>query len=350
MSVLALRDDGSALSLLLGLRRNSRDQLDVRIADGAQVYDGRRVWTLVEGPDGLSVADRVTGERVRIGAGPLERVFAVHQRTVWLGRGSAMQACSMLDGRCDDSALPTLPRDHPGPGAGFHVALQQGTLRLFLPQEQPGVSGGAGIPLATGISRLLGVYWVRGGTGDATVVANRTFRGRARVHALPRTVTVDGDLGDWATAAPMVVENPWHLQSGADGWSGPRDGSFSVAAVWSEGTVCLAGRVRDDHVTIDDHLTLRVNTSTLYASLEEGGTTSGFGEQRMVPTWLGAVFEACFPMDAVASDPLPFAVQFDDADPGEATTVLVSAPSSAPGPGIAGDGVPLGELILDAPP
>lgn len=326
--------------MLLGLRRNSRDQLDVRVADGAQVYDGRRVWSLERGADGMSVADRVTGERVLFGAGPTPRLLAVHQRTVWLeaGRpetGLEVRACSMKDGRCGVTPVPDLPLDHPGPGTGFRVALEHGTLRLFLPQEH----AAEGVALAPRIARLLGVYWVRGGTGEADVVVNRTFRGRARVHALARTVTPDGDLADWPDAAPLVVEAPWQLQSGADGWSGARDGSFSVAAAWTPDRVCVAGRVRDDHAAPDDRLTLHIDTVTVTLPLTEADTTP---EARMLPTWLGAAYEACVPTSAVrSSDQLPFAVLYADADPGEPTTVLTSAPEV--------DGVPLGELQLRAP-
>lgn len=334
LSILAEQDDGAPLSLLLGLRRNSRDQLDVRRADGAQVYDGRRVWSLERGPDGLLAADQVTGERVHFAAGPAPRLLAIHQRTVWLqastfdsgslGADTGVRACSMKDGRCGVSAVPELPREHPGPGTGFRVALEHGTLRLFLPQE----SHANGLTLATGVARLIGVYWVRGGTGEADEVLNRTFRGRARVYALARSVTADGDLMDWPDAAPLVVEARWQLQSGADGWSGPRDGSFSVAAVWNPERICVAGRVRDDHTVGEDRLTVHIDTVTVTAPLSR--------------TWLGAAYEACVPtMSVRATDRLPFAVAYRDADPGEPTTVLTSAPAVG--------GAPLGELLLLAP-
>ncbi|MDP2305233.1 MAG: hypothetical protein Q8P18_04320 [Pseudomonadota bacterium] len=344
LSILAEQDDGKPLSMLLDLRRNSRDQLDVRIAEGAQVYDGRRVWSLERGTDGLSISDRVTGENVRLGAGATPRLLAVHQRTVWLEArspdgGTEVRACSMKDGRCGVTPVPDLPLDHPGPGAGFRVALERGELRLYLPQEQET----EGVALASGIARLLGVYWVRGGTGEADLVVNRTFRGRAQVHALARTITADGDLVDWPSAAPLVVEARWHLQSGADGWSGPRDGSFSVAAVWSPERVCVAGRVRDDHVGPGDQLTLHIDrVSMILPATPTDAAPDATSEARMSPTWLGATYEACVPSSALrATDRLPFAVLYEDADPGEPTAVITSAPEV--------DGVPLGELLLLAP-
>ncbi len=316
----------------------------MRIAAGAQVYDGRRVWSLEGDTDGLAVVDRVTGERVRFGAGRTPRLLAVHQRTVWLNAGppeNEVRACSMKDGRCGVSPVPGLPLDHPGPGAGFRVALEQGTLRLFLPQEH----APEGVKLASGVARLLGVYWVRGATGEADEVVNRTFRGRARVSAQERTVTPDGDLVDWPTAAPLVVEAPWQLQSGANGWDGPRDGSFSVAAVWNPERVCVAGRVRDDHADPGDQLTLHLDTVTLTLPVTETAAPTGT-EARLAPTWLGAAYEACIPSHALSgalggADPLPFAVLYADADPGQPTTVLTSAPEVG--------GVPLGELVLLTP-
>ncbi|MDP2317684.1 MAG: hypothetical protein Q8P41_32660 [Pseudomonadota bacterium] len=343
LSILAERSDGTPLSLLLGLRRNSRDQLDVRIADGAQVYDGRRVWSIEAGTDGIGVVDRVSGDRVRFSADPSATLLALHQRTVWLRvpgeRGATVQACSMKDGRCGAREAPELPLDHPGPGTGFRLALEHGTVRLYLPQEH----APEGVTLASGITRLLGVYWVRGGTGEADAVVNRTFRGRAQVHALARAVTPDGDLTDWPGAAPLVVEAPWQLQSGADGWQGARDGSFSVAATWTAERLCVAGRIRDDARTADDRLTIRIDGVS--RTLPVTGATAGASaaETALHQGWLGAAYEVCVPSAAVrASDQLPFAVVYTDADPGEPTTVLASAPEA--------DGAPLGELLLLAPP
>ncbi|MFN7142194.1 MAG: hypothetical protein ACK4YP_00335 [Myxococcota bacterium] len=332
LSVLAETTDGEPLSLLLGLRRNSRDQLDVRIAEGAQVYDGRRVWALEGTAGGLAVVDRVTGERVVFAAGQDPRLLALHQRTAWLEGPAGTLACSLKDGRCGIEPIPDLPLDHPGPGAGFQLALHGETLRVHLPQEQVD-----GIVLAEGIARVIGVYWVRGSTGEADAVVHRTFRGRARVHALARPVTADGDLGDWPDAAPLVVEAPWQLQSGADGWSGERDASFSVAATWSADTVCVAGRIRDEDVRDGDVLTVRVDTTTRTFPLTGAAPAGGALERG----WLAAAWEACLPLPAMPGARIPFAVSYTDADGDGPVTVLASAPS-------AGD-VPLGELVLDAP-
>ncbi len=325
--------EGEPLSLLLGLKRNSRDQLDVRVAEGAQVYDGRRVWSLERSAEGLAVVDRVSGERVRFAAGPSPHVLAVHQRDVFVEGPDGSLTCSMKDGRCGLGEPPELPLEHPGPGKGFRLALEHGTLRVFLPQEH-----GGGVVLATGVARLLGVYWVRGGTGEADAVVHRTFRGRARVHALARDVTPDGDLSDWPGAAPLVVDAPWQLQAGGEGWQGERDASFSVAAVWTADHVCLGGRVRDDALGPDDLLTVQLDTVTraipLGGAPPDGASVKG--------EWLGAAWETCFPSATIPPrERHPLAVTLTDADPAEPATVLSSAPTP--------DGVPLGELILDAP-
>jgi hypothetical protein len=59
-------------------------------------------------------------------------------------------------------------------------------------------------------------------------------------------------------------------------------------------------------------------------------------------TWHGAAWELCVPAAEVGGRAeLPFAVAYADADPGETSTVLASAPLA--------DDVPLGVLLLDAP-
>jgi len=333
LSVLVETRDGAPLSLLLGLRRNSRDQLDVRVAEGAQVYDGRRVWRITPAPKGLVVDDEVSGERVALPAGAGARILAVHQRSVWVETPDGPLACGMKDGRCARAAPPDLPLDHPGPGSGFRLVLDAGTLRVALPQERD-----EGVVLATGVTRVLGAYWVRGGSGEADAVVHRTFRGRARVHAVARAVTADGALTDWETSAPLVVEAPWQLQSGGADWRGARDGSFSVAAAWTADQVCLAGRVRDDEVSAADELVVQVGPVARRVTLGSDAT----GDVYVRHGWLGVSWEMCIPSGALpARDRLPLAVTFTDVDTDEGPTVLASAPLEA--------GSPLGELLLDAP-
>ena len=334
VSVLAETVSGEPVSLLVSLQRNARDLVDVRVAEGAQVYDGRRVWRLERAEDGsVSIADRVTGESHRFAAGKSPEINQVAARTVFLETPDEVLACSMKDGRCGPGEPLPLRLTHAGPGEGFRVALDGGTLRLFLPRQEPG-----GIELATGVRRIVGIYWVRDATGEADRVVNRTFRGRARVHAVAAPVVVDGDLHDWVGAAPVVVEAPWELESGADGWHGATDGSFSVAASWIGERVCLAGRVRDDHVVAGDTLRLRLENVDRTVALDAAVD----GDVWVRPEWLGASWEACVPTQALPSrGHLAFVLAQTDVDPGEPTTVISSSPAEA-------DGV-MGELLLDAP-
>lgn len=327
LSVLVETWQGEPLSILLGLTRNSRDQLDVRVAEGAQVADGRRVWAFEETPEGVRFEDRVDHRSSVATVGT--RLLAVHRWHAWVEGDQGIFRCDIRHAECRPGSVPKLPLDHPGPGAGFRVELANGTLRLFLPSGEEGVS------LATGVARIIGVYWVRGATGEADTTLNRTFRGRARVHAQPRSVTVDGVLEDWASAAALVVDAPWQLQSGADGWSGDSDGSFSVAAAWTAEEVCFAGRVRDDHLVEGDRILIQVADQVEEIAVDHPSTW-------VTPGWWGSSWERCEPTAHLpALGVLPFAVSFVDHDPGQTTTILATAPIDG--------GVALGELVLDAP-
>jgi hypothetical protein len=326
----------------------------VRFAAGAQIYDGRRVWELVrDGATGMAVHERVSGKGHALDLHPraAPRLLGLRRGDVWLDADGVSVACPLEAGPCTPSPLPeTGPLEHPGPGSGFRVALARGEVRLFLPQD----ADPAGIALASGVARLLSVTWVHGGGGAGEQMANRTFRGRARVHALPHPVTLDGDLADWPEAAPLVVEAPWQLQSGADQWTGIRDASFSVAAAWTSDSICFAGRTRDDDRGPADTLEIHLDTVRLVLPLGDTGTpdagTPDAGTPdatpaaaRVVPGWLGSTFEACIPTAAFhARAKLPFAVSMSDVDGERGATRLSTAPEE--------DGVPLGELSLNAPP
>ncbi len=337
LSILAETRAGVPLSLLLSLRRNTRDQLDVRVADGAQLYDGRRVWELVPDGTGLRVDEHVTGARRPLGfqSGAPPQILALRGRRAWVATDAGTVACTLPDGACTAAdAAPALPLDHPGPGKGFRIELSNSDVRLFLPQD----TSIDGLRLATNVGRLLAVQWVRSPSSASALAVNRRFRGRARVHALAEAVTLDGDLDDWRAAAPLVVEEPWQLQSGADQWSGPRDASFSVAATWTAERICLAGRVRDEALGAEDVLDLHVDALRVALHLDGRPGSDGFVQRE----WFGARYEVCIPTAKVrATDRLPFSVRFTDVDDGATATHLASAPEA--------DGAPLGELLLNAP-
>ncbi len=329
LSVLVETWQGEPQSILLGLTRNSRDQLDVRVAEGAQVADGRRVWRFLESPEGVRFEDRVEGRVVLATVGT--RLLAAHQRYAWIEGEGGVYRCDIRDATCSLGKLPNPPLDHPGPGAGFRVDLHDGTLRLFLPQD----TSTEGVALASGVSRIIGVYWVRGATGEADTTLNRTFRGRARIHAQARAITEDAVLDDWSAAAALVVDAPWQLQSGADGWSGEHDGSFSVAATWTAEKICFAGRVRDDDLRGGDTIVLHIADQLEEIPLSTASSS-------VTPGWWGASWERCVATARLpAQGTLPFAASFVDHDRGETPTVLATAPEEG--------GAPLGELILDAP-
>ena len=336
LSLLAEAEDGAPLSLLLELRRNPKNQLDVRMTDGAHLYDGRRVWEILPTSSGeIDLGELVEGKRVVLPlAGDVHpELLAIERGTAWFSTTTGNVRCTLRNAACKGTdRAPELHLSYPGPGAGFRVTLSGGIVRVVLPQAPDG------LPVFTGVRRLVGVHWVREQRSAAQVALNQTFRGRAIVYATPREVMVDGDLAEWEGASPMVVQDRWQLQSGARGWDGPRDGSFCVAAAWSAGQVCFAGRVRDDVISEGDLVTVRVGERRLSLPLD-GPAPAGaaYGS-----AWFGRTFEACVPAETDAPS-LPFLAAFLDDDDDLPPALLASAPDRG--------GIPLGALrfMAEAP-
>ncbi len=249
VSVATEGENGVVRSFLIELHRNAREQLDVRIAEGIRLYDGRHVWAI----DGTTRRDLVanTSDTVPDTGAPVER-------------------------------------DHTGPGSGFHVELDAaGRLSIRLP-TQP--SPGGGTVVAARVARILGVSWVQGQTAASRPVIDRVFRGRATLLARKQVVVVDGDLSEWSGADVTVVESSWQLEEGGITWQGARDASFSIAAAWQPGTVCFSGRVRDDDVREGDRIDIHIRDQTwsvpLAGAVEDGETC-------VTPELFGLRFETC---------------------------------------------------------
>lgn len=308
------------VSLVLDLRRNARDQLDVRVSGGARLWDGRHLWELTPTEDarghGLRVADlRVAqGGDVPLFADAPLRLLALDRQHAWIALpNGARFRCALERPECKEAAPDPLPMDHPGPGGGFHLRLEAGALSLDLPQPEDGQA-----LLMDGVRRVIGVHWVHEGWLEQDPMLDRTYRGQASLVAEPHAVEVDGALGEWSGAQPLVVDAPWQIDSGGDHWTGPQDASFSVAAAVHDGALCVAGRVRDDAFTDADHLTVRVGAATLDVPLTGADADAASGG-----AWFSRTFEACLP--TAAAPAAAFAVQLHDHDP-DGVTVLASAP------------------------
>lgn len=332
VSLLVETTDGEPLSILLGLRRNGRDQMDVRLSPGWRVYDGHHVFEILPAADGRTPVRELVDE-TRADLPVAAPLVAVERGHAVFGEGDAAVRCELETRLCAAAAgPPDVPLTHPGPAPGFRIALSGGKLRIGLPLslEQRLVY--------EGVSRIVGVQWVRGESDEAQAVLNRTFRGQATVRAVPRAATLDGAVDDWTHARPTVVAAPWQLQSGARAWDGPRDGSFGIAAAWTDAQACFAGRVRDDVLTAGDALEIHLGEDSVVVPLLGPPPP----EARLWDAWLGVGFEVCLPLEGrpVRSE-MPFAATLTDSDDDLPPTVLATAPEA--------DGRPLGHLALVTP-
>ena len=349
LSVVVLRRDPFApadhalrpVSAVLDLRRNSQDQLDVRVSEGLRLWDGRHLWEISPTFDarghGLRVGDlraNRAGEVPLYAAEPLD-VVGMTRRDLWvrLPNGAVFE-CVLDRPACEASRVEDLPLTHPGPGVGFTLSLENGELRLQMP-----FSVGATALLLDHVEMVLGVHWVHEPWLDKDPVLDRTYRGTGTLVALPRSVTLDGRLDEWPGTLPLVVDAPWQIDSGGTSWGGPRDAGFSIAAARptagapeaqnaagapeAKTTVCFAGRARDDEWTPDDTLTLTVGESQRKVALD--GPSTDLAKVR--PEWFSVSFEVCMPVEMGTEDAAFSAVLTDrDAD---GVTVLTSAPMVA---------------------
>jgi hypothetical protein len=334
-------DTARPMTLLVELRRNARAQLDVRVADGAVAYDGTSLvnLTLSEGrwarDGGPSVprAPLVLPIGARLAALTPE---AAHFDTP----DGARTRCPHEDTCAPTDTLPAaFALDAPGPGAGFHVRLQDDDVYVALPQVPEGtrVWGGA--------RAIRGVMWVHAGGASLEPLVNRRFRGHAALEAAPfaEHVVPDGHPSEWDAATPMVIDAPWQLQAGADVHHGARDASFSLAAAWSADRVCLAGRVRDDRVQPGDAVELRVGASAVVLPLDVATQTTaapGAQDAAVQAATFGRTFEWCTAaMSRTGGEELPLQAVLVDHDGNDPPTRIASAPEE-------GAVSPRGRLLL----
>lgn len=335
LSLLVEDAEGRPLSVVLDLRRNTRNQLDVRVSEGWRLFDGKHLWHLETRPSGagysVHLSDELGREQERtlpVTSTSEPRILALDRMEVWLQASDGMVHCSLRENQCERAAESgKSPLDHVGPGRGFHVELgPTGDLVLILPLDGEGQPGQT---ILTDVKRVVGAHWVHEGFLERDPVLDRTFRGRASLVAVPRAVTLDGDLGEWLSAEPLVVESPWQIETGADHWQGPLDASFSVTASRTEDGVCFAGRVRDDDITPADQVRLSVGDVTLDLPLHPSASQGTSAQVRHEA--FGTRFEACARAELTRAGRLPFAAALTDVDDQQPETVLASAPVQAAG-------------------
>ena len=317
LSLLVEQVDGTPLSVVVDLRRNSRQQLDVRVSRGQRFFDGVHLWEMfaVRNEDAFSyrMQDLLTHTSrdlpMRMSTAP--DLLGIDHNQVWVGQGDRIFDCRFARWSCTPvSEVGPFPYEHQGPGRGFHVRLEGAQVLLTLPMD----ATSAGEPILDGVRRVLGLHWIRERFLQSDPVLNRMFRGRADLTAPELDVVVDGDLEEWTASDPVVVDAAWQIEAGAPSWSGVQDASFSVAAARSGENTCFAGRVRDDHFVEGDAVHIRLGERDVLVPLV--GAPSD---------WFGVRFEQCVPF-VLGTTSVPFGVLLQDQDPGEAPTRLSTSP------------------------
>lgn len=335
------RTDGSAVSVYFAVQPNARDRIDVRATDGVVLPGPRGVHALADAGEGrwrLLEEVRSTTEVLPLPAGPPWTLQRLQTRRAWFAApGAPDQLCEFPAPRC--APAPTLPPvlslRRAGPGGGFRLGLDEGRL-AFWPPHLPDSADGE--PILEGVRGLLAVRWLEGQPTAAVLeYLDRSFRGVGRLEAVEGEVKVDGELEEWRTAVPDVVDSPWQAAVRRS-WTGPDDASFSVAARRTPAQLCFAGRFRDDQLGEGDELIMQLGESQWTLPLATGRDADGFVVRR---ERYGYRFELCRPAPN-GSGALPFAALFQDVDGTDAPDILSTAPIFA--------GVPAGTLKLSERP
>jgi hypothetical protein len=340
------------LSLVVELKRNLRDQLDLRVAEGPIFYDGRHVWALEQG----SLMDKVSGENRELAQGSL---FLLDRQAIFIKTSTGILRCD-TSGWPEWSEIPAPPGPHPitcqsgtqaselrlnypGPNGGFIVQLDDHNLKIRLPQD----TDPEGQVVMHEVERIVGIRWIQQPSSTARPVLERLYRGRASVNVPLQPIVLDGDLSEWVVAklAPLVVEREWHLESGGENWLGARDISFSIAAARTvSNQLCFAGRARDDDRQDQDAIELRLlnqRTRVSLAPLRSSRSWSGVVDGLNVVIghdWYGVHYELC--TELPPGKRIPFAIAWVDKDAGQMPTILASAPALP-------DQLPAGQLLLE---
>lgn len=339
---------GALVSVLVELPRPGVDPI-VRMAPGAVAVDQGWAFAWMATPTAAGGAHAELWDlssqtrRMHAFPGPVTLLSLGQEGAVVGAQGARWQL------RADGAGQP-LPEDaivspggsltHRGPAGGFGARVEDGRLELRVPREDADWT-----TVLHHVDRLIGAWWFVDGAlppWQRRVVDDR-FKQVGIVQALPGDATIDGDLGEWHGQLAMRVDEPSQLLMGQAGWHGPRDAGMGVAGRrLPDGALALAVRVRDDHwLAGRDTLVVHTAEREIHVPLVATGSYRG-------PGWVAAVARDGVwdravelrledaPGAGVAVSALM--VELFDADPGEAATLLATAPWPA--------AVTLGELAM----
>jgi hypothetical protein len=77
---------------------------------------------------------------------------------------------------------------------------------------------------------------------NALALSNQT----ATAYKAASEITVDGDLGEWNTSSPAIINQDSQVIRDKGQWTGPEDISAEAYLMWDEANLYLAAKVMDD--------------------------------------------------------------------------------------------------------
>ena len=255
-------------------------------------------------------------------------ILSVDQGGVHVGTAENrwwMDATRGLVEPATEAAYPGGRQTWRGPREGFSLRLVNSHIELHLPRSE-----GVGIPILHGVEAVLGSWWLRDveiPTWEAEHL-NALFKEVGGMAVEPGVAVADGDMREWRGDRALAVDSRSQVISGEEYWSGPRDGSFGVAARVAEGTTWLAIRIRDDVLLRgSDRLELSLNNRNIAITIpaEDAGEVSGegwlatFTRSRM--QGIGVEVQLSTP-DLSQARVLQTVVRYVDHDPGQGSAIL----------------------------
>lgn len=263
---------------------------------------------------------------------PNAAVVAVDQREIWIRSGDETQRIDGTGPRAHlPASAPVLPggelhRD--GPGNGFHVRLREQRLELQRPRGEPS----SWRPVLRGVDALLGAWWIHSASlpEDELALLDERFKQVGLLLADEGDANLDGSLDEWQDASALPVDQRSQVQSGAEWWSGARDGAFGVAARTDGQRLLLALRVRDDHWIEGDRLEIALGDRLIRVPLGSGADhQEGLSWSSFRNPLQSAEIGVEVAMSMPGSGGRPRAVAWlVDADPGQGDTRLGTAPDA----------------------
>jgi hypothetical protein len=312
---------------------------ELRYADGLWAFDGERLLELTPLPrlDGdeplydLTVTEHLTGGRHVLVIGKRYedfRVRSVAHTAVSLGNDSDPNWVRISDGAPIEVDYE-LDMHRTGPGSGFTLVLESGDMFLGLPhRDNP-------LPLFRDVAGVVSTNWLSDVQSPNWTATAEHYKVVQLIPARGEPARVDGDLEEWRSDEALAVDTRGSVLAGEADWSGPRDGSFGVAARLHHGRLTVVVRVRDDEILVGvDRLEFEVGSDVhvlpiRHAGPVDQGNWSGLEAVFTNAVDFGTGVEASFDVGGKAPrrDALPLVVRYLDADTGQQTTVLATAPS-----------------------